>query len=366
MAEKKTPSLKISVVGGGIAGASTALYLAELGHQISLIDPKAESISNISLSRNGTQASLGILMGYVYRRSTGRSWKLRQRSMKLWPKLIAKINDSQNPLKIKTPLVQLAHSNEELSSMNKIANEKHRYGVELLNNESIEYFTEIFESNPCGGLISFQDGMIEPISLLKAIQKCYKKYDVKTISESVKSLKKNIKQKDWNLYLNNGDLLKQDIIIICASLESQSLLKPLGHSINLEPVLGQVLELEYQGKDIDYKKFPAVITNQKFNLIIKKNNRFLIGATIEKGVIGRMEEKINMQNLNGYAPDWIQKASIKNEWSGIRARPTEEPSPILKTLERGLIINSGHYRNGVLLAPACAEWVGMEINKSFN
>ena len=33
----------------------------------------------------------------------------------------------------------------------------------------------------------------------------------------------------------------------------------------------------------------------------------------------------------------------------------------VKELEPGLLINTGHYRNGVLLAPACAEWIGLQI-----
>jgi glycine/D-amino acid oxidase-like deaminating enzyme len=38
---------------------------------------------------------------------------------------------------------------------------------------------------------------------------------------------------------------------------------------------------------------------------------------------------------------------------------------LLKELEPGLLINTGHYRNGILLAPSCAEWIGLKIeNKS--
>ena len=36
---------------------------------------------------------------------------------------------------------------------------------------------------------------------------------------------------------------------------------------------------------------------------------------------------------------------------------------ILKKLEQGLLINTGHYRNGILLAPACAEWIGDQIDR---
>ncbi len=73
-----------------------------------------------------------------------------------------------------------------------------------------------------------------------------------------------------------------------------------------------------------------------------------------------------MLTLNNTAPQWMINAKVCNEWSGMRAKPTNEPAPLLKQLEQGLLINTGHYRNGILIAPACAEWIGLKIegNKS--
>ena len=49
-------------------------------------------------------------------------------------------------------------------------------------------------------------------------------------------------------------------------------------------------------------------------------------------------------------------------WHGLRARPSGRPAPLLEVLEPGLILATGHYRNGVLLAPATAEWVSEQIS----
>ena len=40
----------------------------------------------------------------------------------------------------------------------------------------------------------------------------------------------------------------------------------------------------------------------------------------------------------------------------------ERPAPLLEHLEPGLLLASGHYRNGVLLMPASAEWIAAELN----
>ena len=55
------------------------------------------------------------------------------------------------------------------------------------------------------------------------------------------------------------------------------------------------------------------------------------------------------------------KGEISKKWYGIRSRPDGEPSPIMKNLGDGLIICTGFYKNGILLAPACSKWVANEI-----
>jgi glycine/D-amino acid oxidase-like deaminating enzyme len=44
-------------------------------------------------------------------------------------------------------------------------------------------------------------------------------------------------------------------------------------------------------------------------------------------------------------------------WQGLRCRPQGRPAPVLEEPEPGLLVASGHYRNGLLLAPATAAWV---------
>ena len=70
-----------------------------------------------------------------------------------------------------------------------------------------------------------------------------------------------------------------------------------------------------------------------------------------------------MRNLNEQAPEWLRSATVVGHWSGLRARPVDHPAPLLEVLEPGLILASGHYRNGVLLTPGTAEWVATAIEQ---
>jgi glycine/D-amino acid oxidase-like deaminating enzyme len=52
---------------------------------------------------------------------------------------------------------------------------------------------------------------------------------------------------------------------------------------------------------------------------------------------------------------------VVRQWQGLRCRPVGRPAPLLEQLAPGLLLVSGHYRNGVLLAPASAAWARDQI-----
>ncbi len=59
---------EISIIGCGIAGITTAFYLGKKGYKVNLIDPIVNSKINNLNPKNGTQASLGVLMGNIYKK----------------------------------------------------------------------------------------------------------------------------------------------------------------------------------------------------------------------------------------------------------------------------------------------------------
>ena len=64
------------------------------------------------------------------------------------------------------------------------------------------------------------------------------------------------------------------------------------------------------------------------------------------------------QSIYASARDWFRAGfsySVSVEWVG--------HVPLLEELESGLILASGHYRNGVLLTPATAEWVATALEQ---
>ena len=357
---------EISVIGSGIAGITTAFYLGRKGYKVNLIDQTVNSRINSLHPKNGTQASLGVLMGNIYKKSQGRAFSLRNKSMKLWKEWLGQINYTDKDFIYKKPLIKLANTEKEYQSMLNIIKNKKEYGIELLDKNSLNFWNSIFETKLIGGLISHEDGRLNPIKLIQSLMQSLDEIKINKIDKNVCKISKNniLNNKVWNLKLENNQSIDQDYIVICSALNTKELLKPLDHEILLEPILGQVIELELRNNPLPWEEWPAILNYQSINFIHHKRYQMLIGATIERSTKPDQLEKQKMLTLNNTAPGWMKNAKICHEWNGIRARPINEPSPLLKQLEPGLLINTGHYRNGILIAPACAEWIGSKIESS--
>ena len=362
---EKKHQTEISIIGNGIAGITTAYHLGEKGYKVNLIDPNINSeITNLN-PNNGTQASLGLLMGNINKRSKGRAFLLRNRSMKLWKEWLIKINELNSSIRFEKPLIKLADSEREYQSMIEISKNKKEFKIELLDKKLIDFWSSIFEKKIIGGLISHEDGRLNPIKLMNLLMKAIDKLKINRIKDKVIKIKKNNNSFDkrWEICLESNKSINQDYIVVCSALNSPQLLNSLGHKILLEPILGQVIELELENQTINWNKWPAIVNYRSINFIHHDPIHMLIGATIEQGTTPSVLEKLKMLKMRDTAPKWIEKATIRKEWNGIRAKPINEPSPLLKELESGLLINTGHYRNGILLAPACAEWIGLKIEQ---
>ena len=165
----------------------------------------------------------------------------------------------------------------------------------------------------------------------------------------------------WISKTRNNEEIKSDVVILCNSLEAIELIDNLTHNIKLKPVLGQAIEVNISDAEVDLLSLPKQFNINGTNIIPKSKNKLIIGSTDEYSTKpeGNIFERLT--DFLDKKPNWLSKGTISKKWSGIRSKPDGEPSPIMKNLEDGLIICTGFYKNGILLAPACSKWVANEI-----
>jgi glycine/D-amino acid oxidase-like deaminating enzyme len=390
----QTPSPRsVIVVGGGIVGLSCAWLLQRRGHRVLLIDPALGSDSNEEKALGASRAALGVLMGHVFRRSHGRGWQLRQRSLELWKSWSHSLASRGRPIAHRNGLLLLAHDGPDLERQQALLAERQRLGLPLSawSLESLQAMAPPLPAQALGGLFSPEDGQIDPLQALEALHSDASAAGLTSLPESVSTLEPRRRGGGWQVRLQDGRVLEAEWLVLAAGIEGQSLLTGLegqgewgtggrtGPPLKLEPVLGQALELEVEASvaqaigqpppdrnDSDATPgWPGVVVWQGMCLVPRPDlpggRRLWLGSSLEPGREPNPEALQDLRALGGAAPDWLLRARVVRQWQGLRPRPVGRPAPLLERLAPGLLLASGHYRNGVLLAPASAEWVLQQI-----
>ena len=347
----------VLVVGAGIIGLAAAWKLAELGHPVTLVDP-ALALQKPSMA-SGSQAALGVLMAQVFHRSSGRAWRLRQQSQALWGQWLAEFEQRGYRLPQRRGLLLLAASADDLSKQARIAGDRARLGqtVRLISPEELELLQPQLPGQPLGGLFSPEDGQLDPGAVMAAMLSEAKRAGVVCLAGKAVAV---VRQRPWQLVLEGQRHLEADWLVLALGLGTAALLASLGLVLDLEPVLGQALELELACAP--HWSWPGVVVWRGMNLVPRpdlgdQGRRLWLGATLEQGDRPDAAALAGLRQLGGEAPNWLREAEVVRHWQGLRCHPRGQAAPVLEEPEPGLLIASGHYRNGVLLAPATAAWI---------
>ncbi len=345
----------ILIIGSGIIGKFNALELSKQGYKITIADPQK--------SKNASSAALGLLIGNMYQKSKGRSWELRKKSNELWPKWVKFLQQYNNNLDIDKPLIQLTTEQEKFEKLSNFIYQHPKRGLRVLerNSSIIQKINKIFKVNNLRGVISNQDGRIDPNLLLKTINIYLKDEKINCINEEVIKIEKLNNQ--WISICSNKIKITSDVIVLCNSLDAIKLIDLSCHKIKLKPILGQAMEISVNQKEINLLSLPKHFSINSKNFLRTNSNKIIIGSTDEYDIKPKENTFEELTDFLENKPHWLNKNNITNKWFGIRSRPEGEPSPILKSLEKGLILCTGFYKNGILLAPACSNWISNEIKK---
>jgi len=343
----------IVIIGSGIIGKFNALELSELGFQLTIIDP--------TQLQNSSNAALGLLMGNMYQKRRGRSWDLRKQSVELWPQWITILQQFNSELNIEKPLIQLTTNEEKFKKLEKFIYENNDQNLQVLERDSIfiRNINKAFQTKNIKGIISFKDGRINPSSLLQTLDKYLKHKKINFSEGEIIQIRKSNNQ--WISTTSNNETIKSDMVILCNSLKAVELIDCISHNIKLKPVLGQAMEIDINDAEVDLLSLPKQFNINGKNIIPKSENKLIIGSTDEYSTKPRENTFEKLTNFLDKKPNWLIKGKISKKWYGVRSRPVGEPSPIMKNLEDGLIVCTGFYKNGILLAPACSKWVANEV-----
>ncbi len=126
------------------------------------------------------------------------------------------------------------------------------------------------------------------------------------------------------------------------------------HAFPTRPVKGQMLCLVMPSRAL----LKHVVRSPEAYLIPRSDGRLLVGATVEEAGFDKRTDLATIQRLHHAAlalvPE-LRNARILEDWAGLRPG-TPDALPILgETQTPGYYVATGHFRDGILLAPITAE-----------
>ncbi|MDV6346052.1 glycine oxidase ThiO [Nitrosomonas sp. Is35] len=142
--------------------------------------------------------------------------------------------------------------------------------------------------------------------------------------------------------------------IVCAGAWSKEILATHALKLDIKPIKGQMLLFKF-----DTPPIPAIIVQNDLYLIPRRDGHLLIGSTLEDSGFDKQTTIAARDSLLEQAQiilPVLEKMPIKQHWSGLRPASLKN-IPIIgrHPVIHNLLINSGHFRYGVTMAPASAE-----------
>ncbi|MFP5274415.1 NAD(P)/FAD-dependent oxidoreductase [Coleofasciculus sp.] len=360
----------VAIIGCGIVGAAIAYELSSVpGLQVTVLDRQPPA-------QGSTGAALGVLMGVISQKVKGRTWQLRQASMQRYETLIPELEiltGHHIPFN-RQGILMLAFENDDLDSWQNLVKIRQSQGWQLEIWNAAQVQSHCPQLNPekiIGAIYSPDDRQVEPTALTHALIAAAQQKGVMfkfgVGVEGVESMPVNGSNRRYAAQIHtHRETLTVDWLVIAAGLGSAQLVNFLlsppdqASAITLTPVLGQALQLRLAGT-IGNPAFQPVITGDDVHIVPIGGGDYWVGATVEFPHRGEVVAEPGLleqvkQDAIAFCPALAQ-ATVVRTWLGKRPRPERQPAPVIGKLSGydNVLLATGHYRNGVLLAPATAQ-----------
>jgi len=149
-------------------------------------------------------------------------------------------------------------------------------------------------------------------------------------------------------------VINGDQIVLTAGAWSGDLLKTLSLTLPVEPVKGQMILYKCAADFL-----PSMVLAKGRYAIPRRDGHILIGSTLEHEGYDKTPTDIVLQSLKASAIELLPAladAEVVGHWAGLRPG-SPEGVPFIGRVPgcEGLWLNCGHYRNGLVLAPASCQ-----------
>lgn len=343
--------MQVLVVGAGVVGCAVAYELAARGADVQMLDARRSG-------EGASQAAAGILAPYIEGHSPA-LLQLGVRSLDLYDTFIECVSrDSGLPIDYRRIGTLEVALNEEQARCLRTTAEKHNatnVDHQYLEASAARALEPGLAPTATGALLIANHGYVQSRALVHALEIAARQKGV-----SVKPMAKvealQQKHNRVQVHLSGSSTIEVDALVLATGSWSGRVVVNQARPAPIKPIRGQLLNLVC-------KTPPAahVIWGPDCYLVPLQDGTVLVGATVEDVGFDERSTAAAVHHLLQVAQavfPVIKDALLRDVRVGLRpASPDELPLVGPSCELPNVIYATGHYRNGVLLAPLTAKIV---------
>lgn len=347
--------MKIAVVGGGIIGCATAWELARAGCAVTLFE-RATPGAEASSAAAGLLAPLGESTDSAFARLALASWRL-------YPALAEELRELTGidvEYVTRGTIYPLFGADDVRRAEARVADRLEPvYGIEVWDAADLRAHEPALSTAVRGAMFVGADHWVNNQRLVVAYAQAAVAAGVVLRAGAAVS-RVAVEVGRVRGVVADGELWEADAVLLATGAWTGDLVASFGGRLPMEPRRGQMLALAHVPSVLNH-----CLHGDDVYLVPRPSGELLVGATVERvgfqrgvtasGIASLLAAAIELCPALGALP-------ITRTWSGFRpwapdSLPVLGPWPDVE----GLWVATGHYRNGILLAPITArvmtEWL---------
>ena len=346
----------VAVAGGGVIGGAIALELARAGLRVAVFDRQ-------QAGQEASWASAGILSPAPENPGMVAMVPLAKASLALYSEFVAQVEEISGKSTGFRPkgTLEALFSHDRKAKLSTIIALHHGLGLkaEPLRAEDARELEPALSEEVEAAVLRPEEASVDNRELTAAILKAAERSGAEIFSgDGAKSIWRN-GERCAGLVLQN-EKVEAKWTIIAAGCFSATI-EGIAPYAPVRPAKGQMVALR-----ADDLKMERVLWSERIYLVPRNDGRILAGATLEYTGFDKRTTAGGIEKVLSAAIDLapgLANARIEETWGGLRP-DSPDHLPILGPTDiDGLLIATGHFRSGILLAPITARLVREWINE---
>ncbi len=350
-------AVDVIVVGAGVIGLSVAWRAAQEGLTVAICDPEP--------ARGASWAAAGMLAPTTEGRwGEGTLQALSQASAAAWPGYAAALEDDSGlPVGLRRDgTLSVALDADDYRALEESFAVQRELGcdVELLTGQDCRRLEPSLNPRVAGGVLSAGDHQVDNRALLRALTQAVATRGVELLRSAVREVRRTAAERVAGVVLDDGTELAAGRVVVAAGWRSGHL-GGLAHGdvAPVRPVKGQILRLRCDPSvPVIGRAIRAMAQGRSVYLVPRASGEVVVGATMEERGADTTVTAGAVYDLLRAAvavvPE-VAELELSEAMAGLRPGSPDN-GPILGAASTpGLFLATGHYRNGILLAPLTAD-----------